>query len=228
MKYTTTSSRRVVMVKIKTRPEQNRAKPPPSRNDSPAMRADRATVPELFARSSPARAAVATSAPWWSHWKTILLTLTLLIALLAAIQLMPGSDEPRQKADSNPPPAAAGFPQAVQIRPMGFAGSASAAGSGAGSGSPGLMPGGSPSGGAGLAAGGFGAALASASEGRLSVRNGRSETSYSTTAGEINQALQDGSRKLVLPADIAGSCDLGDAGSKALSACLARNGAHAE
>jgi hypothetical protein len=223
MKYTTTSSRRVVMVKIKTRPEQNRAKPPPSRNDSPAMRADKATVPELFARSSSARATAATLPPWWSNWKIILLTLALLVALLAAILLMPKSDERRQSPASNPQPASV-TPQPVQIRPMGFAGS----GSGSGSGSHGAMPGGSPSGGAGLADGGFGAALASASEGRLSVRNGRSEASYSTTAGEINQALQDGSRKLVLPADIAGSCDLGDAGSKGLSACLARNGAHAE
>jgi hypothetical protein len=223
MKYTTTSSRRVVMVKIKTRPEQNRAKPPPNRNDNRAMRADRATVPELFARSSPARAAAASQPPWWSNWKAILLTLALLAALLAAILLMPKSDDRGQRPASAPQPAAV-TPQSVQIRPMGFAGS----GSSSGSGSPGAMPGGSPAGNAGLAAGGFGATLSSASEGRLSVRNGRSEASYSTTAGEINQALQDGSRKLVLPADIAGSCDLGDAGSKGLSACLARNGAHAE
>ena len=49
-----------------------------------------------------------------------------------------------------------------------------------------------------------------------------------STADEIDRAMQDGSRKLVLPSNVAGNCSIGDGGSKDLGRCLAQNGARAK
>lgn len=44
----------------------------------------------------------------------------------------------------------------------------------------------------------------------------------------VEQALSDGSRKLVLPANVAGNCSIGESGSKDFGRCLVQNGARAE
>jgi len=49
-----------------------------------------------------------------------------------------------------------------------------------------------------------------------------------STADEIDRAMQDGSRQLVLPSNVSGNCSIGDGGSKDLGRCLAQNGARAK
>ena len=44
----------------------------------------------------------------------------------------------------------------------------------------------------------------------------------------VEQALSDGSRKLVLPADVAGNCSIGGSGREDFGRCLVQNGARAE
>ena len=44
----------------------------------------------------------------------------------------------------------------------------------------------------------------------------------------VEQALSDGSRKLVLPANVAGNCSIGDSGRADFGRCLVQNGARAE
>ena len=50
----------------------------------------------------------------------------------------------------------------------------------------------------------------------------------SSAVDEIDRALRDGSRKVILPTNVAGNCSIGDAGSKDFGRCLADNGARAQ
>ena len=56
----------------------------------------------------------------------------------------------------------------------------------------------------------------------------RQAVAGSSTVDEIDRAMRDGSRKLVLPSNVAGYCSIGDGGSKDLGRCLAQNGARAK
>ena len=67
MRETTTSTRRVVMAKVKTRPNQRHQNFTPSRPYNPEQK----VVPVLFDRLSSQRAPLAIPAPSWNDWKVI-------------------------------------------------------------------------------------------------------------------------------------------------------------
>ena len=50
----------------------------------------------------------------------------------------------------------------------------------------------------------------------------------SSAVDEIDRALRDGSRKVILPANVAGNCSIGDSGRADFGRCLAENGARAQ
>jgi hypothetical protein len=49
-----------------------------------------------------------------------------------------------------------------------------------------------------------------------------------TVSDEIDRAVRDGNRKVVLPNNVAGNCSVGDSGVKDFSRCLAENGGRAQ
>ena len=50
----------------------------------------------------------------------------------------------------------------------------------------------------------------------------------SSAVDEIDRALRDGSRKVILPTNVAGNCSIGGSDSKDFGRCLAENGARAQ
>ena len=50
----------------------------------------------------------------------------------------------------------------------------------------------------------------------------------SSNVDEIDRALRDGSRKVILPTNVAGNCHIGGSDSKDFGRCLAENGARAQ
>ena len=55
-----------------------------------------------------------------------------------------------------------------------------------------------------------------------------SQVANSSAIDDIDRALRDGSRKVILPANVAGNCRIGGSDSKDFGRCLAENGARAQ
>ncbi|MBV5337335.1 MAG: hypothetical protein J0653_05060 [Deltaproteobacteria bacterium] len=93
MRETTTSTRRVIISKVKTRPNQRQLKQTPSRPYTPEPRA----VPLLFDRLSSPHVRIAIPAPWWNDWKVIALTIIMVLAIACAIYFATRSSESHKR-----------------------------------------------------------------------------------------------------------------------------------
>jgi hypothetical protein len=213
MRETTTSTRRVVMAKVKNRPNQRHQNITPSRPYTP----ERKAVPLLFDRLAPPRVPIDIPAPSWNNWKVITLAASLILMLLCAIYFAirssgnPQRTVPRatQQEILKPPPE-------INIRPMGYASSARS--------SSGEMRQGQAVG----SAGNPGLSSGNVGENNLPMGKRRSEAGQSSVIDELNPVAFDQQRKLILPTDIAGSCDIGKNGITDLRNCLALNGARVD
>lgn len=56
----------------------------------------------------------------------------------------------------------------------------------------------------------------------------RPVTVATSASDEIDRAVRDGNRKVVLPANVAGNCSIGESGVKDFGRCLAENGGRAQ
>ncbi|MEI7431638.1 MAG: hypothetical protein WCL27_14380 [Betaproteobacteria bacterium] len=213
MRETTTSTRRVVMAKVKTRPNQRHQNFTPSRPYNPEQK----IVPVLFDRLSPPRVPIAIPTPSWNNWQAISLAVVLILMLLCAIYFATRSSGSRQRPlPRATPQEIVKPPPEINIRPMGYASSARS--------SAGEMRQGQ----AGGSAGNVGLSSGSIGENNLPVGKRRSEAGQSSAIDELNLVAFDQQRKLTLPTDIAGSCDIGKNGITDLSNCLALNGARVD
>lgn len=217
MRYTTIG-RRVVKVKVKSRPAQRHLRPTVPVNGNPQQ----ATVPPLFDR---APALLAPPRQIRRNWKkAIVLSAAILfpVALAATGYAFFSNDSPptrerpqtretRQTSASTESRFTTGSPDAFQIRPMGYTG----------------MPQSSvPSGpmGVGMAPGVSGAPLSPMG----SPGHRRTGETPEVSAEDIHRAAFEEGRRVVLPEDAAGNCAIAHGGVRDLSTCLARAGARAE
>ena len=214
MREKTTVSRRVIMAKVKSRPNQRHQDSTPTRPYNPQPK----IVPVLFDRSSLPRAPVLIPGPWWGDWKVIMLAISMVLMLLGAIYFA-------TRGSANPPrtlPRAAQQdvlkpPPEINIRPMGFASSRSSATGGMRQANAGAS-----AGGAGLVSGSSGDGLTGA------VSKQQSAAGLASASDELNLAALEKSKPLILPSDIAGNCNIGKNGMGDLSRCLVANGARVD
>ncbi len=230
MRYTTIS-RRVIKPKAKSKGKKTQStsepsKSTPNRNSGAQM----ATVPVLFGRVSAAPAPAKVIMPWWRQWPAISLALCVAAVLFAAIYWLtrdaPESRRNREnRVEERPSPpvqqdatkAAASQAGNVNVRPMGYSDPMQRS-----AGSAGAMNTGHSGGGFGASAGGS-AGVAGSHAGR-----GASTQGQASNAEEIHRATLDEGGKVVLPDDVAGSCSVGQSGTKGLSVCLSRSGGRVE
>ena len=203
MREKTTTTRRVVLSKQKTKPNQHQPNKTPSRPYNPAQKA----VPVLFDRQSLPRAPIAVPALWWCDWKTISVTTGFVVLLLCAIYFAPQSSaypkqtkpEPTQQDVLKPPPE-------INIRPMGYASTRLSSG---------IEMRQSSAGG-------------SVNDGRLDrmpVAKLRSGAWQPSGSDELNLVTLDQSNSLLLPHEASGNCSIGKNSLGDLSRCLVVNGA---
>lgn len=204
----TTISRRVIMAKVKTKPNQRHMKPVASRTNL----SERSAIPVLFNRSTPRLAPIALPVSWWSDWKAIALTIGLILALLCAVYFAATSGVTDKRTASRTRQEILKPPPEINVRPMGYvssprssAGESSQSSAVASVGSPGFHGG---------------------SVGDVSKR--RSGAEQSSEINDLSLAMLEQNRKLILPSDVAGSCNIGNNGISDLSSCLVRNGARVD
>ena len=225
MRYTTIG-RRVVKVKVKSRPAQLQMRTTPYVNEGGTSQA---TVPPLFGRVPP----TSSDRPVRRNWKkmAVLFTAALIPVAIAATgyafladskpsprERRP-SPETRQQSSATQPGITTFSAETPQLRPMGYAGaprtstSITASAPGGAGALPGMpAPAGSPSiAGVGLA------------EHRRTA-----EARPGDSADDIHRAAFEEGRRLVLPEDATGNCAIANGGIRDLSTCLARTGARAE
>ena len=217
MKYTTTTSRRVILVKVKAKPVSRVWPPPVNRKDTIIDHAVRASVPLLFNRSSSPWAPVSPPTPWWENWKTIALIIMLGAALFVGIYLFLAkdsrTDESRSVKVEKPVVKA---PAVINMRPMGLPSSRRSTSTEVDQMS------------AGSSGGNYGHLSGSGADREISVNRGRSVSNSAPTGAVANYGPLDERSKLVLPHDVSGACTIGESGLQDFTGCLARNGARPE
>lgn len=213
MMYSTSTSRRVVKVKVKkARTQQRNMWTPPPTITGPTQN----TVPPLFDRVSPYQRKIKQSPPWYTTWKAIIPVFFLVpvAALAYAIATPSETEKPVQRSAPQEYSYAGGRQSArsangvevIQLRPMGYGG---ASGHGA-SGSSGSF-----------------------SQGALPSSGGSTPRKETLAAASVSEeeavlASMEQNRKVVLPENVSGNCSIAHAGLKDLSSCVARNGGRAQ
>ena len=221
MRYTTIG-RRVVKVKIKSRPAQRHLRTTPPVSGAPTQD----TVPPLFDRTSVSLTPPRQTRRNWK--KTIVLSAAILfpVALAATGYAFFSDDSPqtrerpetrttrdtRQTSAPSESRFTTGTADALQIRPMGYTGMPQSAAAPSGS---------------------VGTALPSGLSGAPSPPPGLpahrpTGDVAEASAEDIHRAAFEEGRRVVLPDDAAGNCAIAHGGIRDLSTCLARAGARAE
>lgn len=202
MREKTTVSRRVIMAKVKSRPNQRHHDATPKRPYNPQPK----VVPVLFDRSSLPRAPVLVPVSWWGDWKMIMLAIGMVLLLLCAVYFATRSSaNPQRTLPRAAQQDVFKSPPEINIRPMGFASSRSSA--------TGDMR--------QAGAAGVGDRMGPASKQRPG-------DALASGSDELNLAALEQGKNLVLPSDIAGSCNIGKNSMGDLSRCLVANGARAD
>ena len=214
MSYTTTTStRRLFKLKVKTGPKSGWPAPRKPGDDAMLASAREIPVPPLFERSRALPAALAVRSRWWQYSMWLALAATLCGATYYAAQSGTRVDRrspERQAMASIAPNITPGF----NMRPMRLSSGAHSAAGAAQQMDPS----------AGLA----GSSARRDMSDTASDRRERQAPGSLPANDEVLHAMLDGRSKVVLPADVAGNCNLGDRGIKDLGSCLVRNGARAE
>ena len=219
MRYTTIG-RRVIKVKIKSRPAQRHLRTTPQVSGAPTPD----TVPPLFDRTPVSLTPPRRTRRNWK--KTIVLSAAILfpVALAATGYAFFSDDSPqtrerpetrttrdtRQTSASSESRFTTGTADALQIRPMGYTGMPQSAAA--------------PSGSVGTA---LPSGLSGAPPRGLTAHRPTGETTE-LSAEDIHRAAFEEGRRVVLPDDAAGNCAIAHGGIRDLSTCLARAGARAE
>ena len=219
MRYTTIG-RRVVKVKIKSRPAQRHLRTTPQVSGAPTQD----TVPPLFDRTPVSLTPPRRTRRNWK--KTIVLSAAILfpVALAATGYAFFSDDSPqtrerpetrttrdtRQTSASSESRFTTGTADALQIRPMGYTGMPQSAAA--------------PSGSVGTA---LPSGLSGAPPRGLTAHRPTGDVAEAS-AEDIHRAAFEEGRRVVLPDDAAGNCAIAHGGIRDLSTCLARAGARAE
>ena len=205
MKYKTSSvSRRVVMVKVKAKPGGGAKTPSPKRSESRGRDPGGATVPLLFNRSDSPRTPRVPPPLSWRKWRAVIILFPLVLIALFGIykSIVAGNPSEVSRSARSEPPAAA-TPQLPNMRPMGVSASRPTPADG-----PRQVMG-----------------FVSGTAPGVSAGHGVTIRASRDSQGVDGQAVLDGSRKYVLPADVSGNCDIGEGGIKDLGVCIADAGA---